>query len=324
MSTDETTRDAVIWAYRLLLGREPESAAAVAVHVSNSPTLSALREAFFASDEFRSRRSAATRTPLHGDEPPRIVETEGDPQLLSRLFEHVNRTWRHLGEIEPYWSVLTAPEYRGAPSTEHVARFFASGASDVDRMRRALDRDGLALDGKRVCLEYGCGLGRATRHLAPLFARTIGVDISASHLKRARELAERDGVERVDWLALDTLQDLDALPSADFIFSMIVLQHNPPPVIERILSTFARLLNRGGIAYFQVPTYRADYEFRLAEYVRSQVGRTEMEMHAFPQRRVFEIFAEHDALPVSVVEDGATGYRDGERSNTFIFRKRAA
>ena len=322
MSKEKTTRDAVVWAYRLFLGREPENDAIIAQHIGSSPELLRLREVFVGSDEFRARAPAALKLVLGGEEPARTIETSGDSALLERLFDHVNRSWQHLGETDPYWSVLTAPQYRGQPSNENIARFFASGKGDVTRLQSALERVGTTLDGKGTCIEYGCGLGRVTRHLAPHFARTIGVDISAAHLKLARDLAAGAGVGGVEWMHLDTLDRLAALPKADFIYSMIVLQHNPPPVIERILLAFARLLKPGGIAFFQVPTYRVDYEFRLEEYLRDQVGRKEMEMHAFPQARVFEIFAEAGAVPLSVVEDGATGNRRGERSNTFVFQAR--
>lgn len=322
MSTEKTTREAVNWAYRLLLNREPESEAVIAEHIAASPEISRLREVFIGSGEFRARAPAALKLVLSGEEPARTIETSGDPALLERLFDHVNRSWHHLGETDPYWSVLTAPQYRGQPSQEDIARFFASGAGDVKRLQAALARLGVALDGNGTCIEYGCGLGRVTRHLAPHFARTIGVDISAAHLNLARELAANEGIGGIEWLHLDTIDRLSSLPAADFIYSMIVLQHNPPPVIERILLAFARLLKPGGIAYFQVPTYRVDYEFRLADYLRDQIGRKEMEMHAFPQSRVFEIFAEAGAVPLSVVEDGATGNRRGERSNTFVFQRR--
>jgi SAM-dependent methyltransferase len=323
LSVDKTTPEAVLWAYRLLLNREPESEAIVAEHVAGSPDISRLREAFIGSGEFRAQVPAALKIVLSGEEPARTVETGGDPALLERLFDHVNRSWHHLGETDPYWSVLTSPQYRGQPLQEDISRFFASGAGDVTRLTSALARLGIPLDGNGTCIEYGCGLGRVTRHLAPLFARTVGVDISSAHLKLARELADAAGIGGIEWLHLDAIDRLSTLPEADFIYSMIVLQHNPPPVIEKVLVAFARLLKPGGIAYFQVPTYRVDYEFRLAGYLRDQVGRKEMEMHAFPQARVFEIFAEAGSVPLSVVEDGATGNRRGERSNTFVFQKRA-
>ena len=322
MSTEKTTREAVTWAYRLLLNREPESEDVIAEHISGAPEISRLREVFIGSGEFRARAPAALKLVLSGEEPARTVETSGNPVLLQRLFDHVNESWQHLGETDPYWSVLTSPQYRGQPSQEDIARFFATGAGDVKRLQATLARLGIALDGNGTCIEYGCGLGRVTRHLAPHFARTIGVDISAAHLKLARELADAEGIGGIEWLHLDAIDRLAALPEADFIYSMIVLQHNPPPVIEKILLAFARLLKPGGIAYFQVPTYRVDYEFRLAEYLRDQVGCKQMEMHAFPQARVFEIFAEAGVVPLSVVEDGATGNRRGERSNTFVFESR--
>lgn len=318
---DTTSRDAVLWAYRLFLGREPENVEVIGEHLANSPTLSALRDVFVGSAEFRALAPPELQPLLRGEEPPRVIETRGAPELIARLFDHVNRSWQHLGETDPFWSVLTAPEYRGRPSEERIERFFASGAAEVERLKVALARCGVSLDGRGTCLEYGCGLGRVTRYLAPLFERTIGVDISAAHLDLARDLADKAGAGGIEWMHLDTLDRLETLPQVDFIYSVIVLQHNPPPVIERILSAFARILRPGGFAYFQVPTYRADYEFRLADYVRKQVGKNEMEMHAFPQERVFNLFAEAGAIPLSVVEDGATGSRRGERSNTFVFRK---
>jgi len=322
MSAFPVSRDAVVWAYRLFLNREPESEAVVDEHIGKAADLAALRRAFVGSSEFAERCPPALQLTLQGDEPARVIETSGDPALLARLFEHVNRSWQHLGETDPYWSVLTAPEYRGVPSAESLARFFASGKAEVVRLQKALERSGIQLDGRGTCLEYGCGLGRVTRHLVPHFERTIGVDISAAHLALAKENAEAEGIRGIEWMHLESLEKLGNLPAVDFIYSVIVLQHNPPPVIERIVSTFAKSLRPGGIAHFQVPTYRADYEFRLADYVRHQLGQKGMEMHAFPQRRIFEIFAEAGAVPVQVVEDGATGLRRGERSNTFTFRKR--
>jgi SAM-dependent methyltransferase len=319
---DKVTRDAVRWAYRLLLGREPESDTAVDGHVLRCRDIAALRRAFLGSEEFLNTSPAASRLTLHGDEPARTIEIDGPPELLRRLFEHVNRSWQHLGEQDPFWSVLTAPEYRGTPSAERIAEFFASGKVEVARLQLALSRIGVALDGRGRCVEYGCGVGRVTRHLAPLFEHMMGVDISQAHLRLAEHHARMDGVSGIEWMHLESLDSLGHMPEADFIYSMIVLQHNPPPVIERVLRRFAQMLRPGGIAYFQVPTYRADYEFHLAEYIERQLGRKEMEMHAFPQRRIFEIFADAGALPLQVVEDGATGARRGERSNTFAFRRR--
>ena len=49
----------------------------------------------------------------------------------------------------------------------------------------------------------------------------------------------------------DTL-DLDTLPEFDLFFSMIVLQHNPPPLIALMLEKIAARLRPGGVAVFAV------------------------------------------------------------------------
>jgi SAM-dependent methyltransferase len=321
MKGEAVSQDAVRWAYRLFLGREPESTHVVEGTINGCTDVAALRRAFIGSAEF-AQHLPPRGTGLGGMEPVRVVESSGPSELLAQLFEHVNRSWQFLGETDPYWSVLTSPEFRGTPSSSDIDRFFSSGKAAVEGLQKALDRCGLSLKGRRTCVEYGCGLGRITRSLAPHFERTVGVDISAAHLALARKLAEQAGIAGIEWLQLPTIDSLELLPEADLIYSVIVLQHNPPPVIERILTRFARILRPGGVAFFQVPTYRADYEFRLQDYMRDQVGRKEMEMHVYPQERIFNIFAEHGVHPVSVIEDGATGFRSGERSNTFIFEKR--
>jgi SAM-dependent methyltransferase len=319
---DGISKEAVVWAYRMFLGREPESEEAIQEKLDFCTDIGRLREVFLTSEEF-SYHVPRRGNGLGATEPCIEVETTGPAELIDQLYDHVNRSWESMGESDPFWSVITLPEFRGQPTAADIARFFDSGRSTVESMKCALERAGLSLEGRQTCVEFGCGLGRITRWLAPHFSRTIGVDISGPHLSLANKLAESDNVRGVEWLQLPKVEALSGVPEADLIFSVIVLQHNPPPVIDAMLRTFARILRPNGIAYFQVPTYRADYEFRLAEYLRDQVGKSEMEMHVYPQRRIFEVFAEHGIVPVSVVEDGATGYRDGERSNTFIFHKPA-
>ncbi|PZQ10158.1 MAG: methyltransferase type 12 [Rhodanobacter denitrificans] len=316
------SREAVEWAYRLLLGREPENEGVIASQMEGNRDLGQLRNSFLGSPEFNERLPPSARIQLHGGEPPNVVESDGSPELLARLFEHVHRSWHQFGEEQPFWSVLTAPEYRGQPEDVAIERFFASGKAEIERFKKALARLDLSLDGRRTCLEYGCGLGRVTRHLAPHFERVTAVDISAAHLAKAQALAEAKGITGIDWTHLRSLDQLGELPQVDVIYSLIVLQHNPPPVIERIIKTFARILRPGGIAYFQVPTYRVGYEFRLADYLNGNL-QPGMEMHVYPQNRIFRIFAEAGAVPVSVAEDGCTGIPK-ERSNTFVFMKTGA
>jgi FkbM family methyltransferase len=50
------TREAIVWAYRLFLGREPESEAVVAEKQARCPDLATLRDDFLEADEYRRHR----------------------------------------------------------------------------------------------------------------------------------------------------------------------------------------------------------------------------------------------------------------------------
>ena len=53
-----------------------------------------------------------------------------------------------------------------------------------------------------------------------------------------------------------------------------------------------KALSPGGVAFFQVPTYKEEYHFILEEYLGNQSPQDEMEMHVLPQHAVFEIVRE--------------------------------
>ncbi len=114
------------------------------------------------------------------------------------------------------------------------------------------------------------------------------------------------------------IEDYDRLPKADIIYSIMVLQHNVPAVIEYILNAMLRSLRIGGIAYFQVPTYKEAYEFRFEEYIsNSSIG--QMEMHLLPQKRIFEISYSNGCVPLEVYQDNLCA--PDNFSCTFIMKK---
>ena len=320
------TEEAAVWAYRLILGREPESAAIVHDHVQQSGTLQALRERFLECSEFTQRYRTVERERGRNVSvfPPCVIQTRVDAGTAARLFDHVARGWTRFGETEPYWSVMSEPRYL----MEHIGQsrdaFLESGRENVERLLATLRRNGVTLDPQWEVLELGCGLGRNTRWLASLFRRIFAVDVSASHLRLARSLnsdAPQSG--RVEWIALEHPAGIEALPECDLFFSMIVLQHNPPPLIRRLLEAAAEKLRPGGYAFFQVPTYQRGYSFDPESYLALRADEPDIEMHAFPQDEVFRIFRERGCIPLEVFEDGLSGHRDNHRSNSFLFRKLA-
>jgi SAM-dependent methyltransferase len=150
----------------------------------------------------------------------------------------------------------------------------------------------------------------------------IAVDVSESHLELARDRLQELGVENVRCVLLQDFDLFRDIGDFDVFYSQIVLQHNPPPVIDVLLDRALQHLASGGLGYFQVPTYHEGYSFRLEEYLKGDFEQHGIEMHALPQRRIFELARRHGAAVLEVLEDGCTGMRPGELSNTFLLHKR--
>jgi len=320
------TEDAAVWAYRLILGREPESEAIVRDHARQSRSLKDLRERFLECSEFTQRYRVVERERGRNVSvfPPCPIQTRVDDETAARLFERVARSWTRFGNSEPYWSVLSEPQYLTERIGETREAFLESGRENMERLFATLRRNGIAIDPAWDVLELGCGLGRTTRWLTEHFRRIFAVDVSSSHLELARHLnADAARADRIAWTKLGSLNDLAALPAFDLFFSMIVLQHNPPPVIGMVLETVAEKLRPGGFAFFQVPTYQRGYSFDVDSYLSLSASEPDIEMHAFPQSEIFRIFREHGCLLLEVFEDGLSGHRDNHRSNSFLFRKLA-
>src|SRR5208283_475688 len=156
--------------------------------------------------------------------------------VLAKMFARIERAWQALGSTDPFWSVLSADQFRKESFPENSAAFYESGRQDLERMTAWLVRNGITgLGPGHCCCEYGCGTGRVTGWLASRFSRVIACDISRSHLQLAESfLQDREGSDIV-FRHIDSLSALDSMEPIDLFFSFMVLQHNPPPVMAFIL-----------------------------------------------------------------------------------------
>ena len=233
---------------------------------------------------------------------------------MKQIFEKTKRAWEKLGKEEPYFSVLTCDEMKTENITDQIiSKFFLSGNANTMEIVNSLKRNGLENAENLDILELGCGCGRITQSLAQNFRHVNAVDISEGNLKIAKEHVDSSNVE---FFLIKEVEDYLNLPQVDVIYSLMVLQHNSPPVIEYILDAMMSKLNVGGVFIFQIPTYYYGYSFVYDVYMKLQEG---MEMHCFQQKKIFEIAYKHQCIPLEIYPYLCTGRMDN--SMMFIFKK---
>jgi SAM-dependent methyltransferase len=237
------------------------------------------------------------------------------------LLDRVRSTWVSLGITDPYWSVFTTPSYRSQTDLETPVKqeFYHTGWRELDHLQHVLKRNRLEADRIKKVIDWGCGVGRVTIPLCKTFGSCLGVDISDRHIGLARSAANKAGVSTIRFMLVDEF--LRKRERADLIYSLITLQHNPPPLIVFFLSKIFHSLRAGGIAIFQVPCALWGYRFKVSDYLAQAPLAAEIEMHAVPQEAVFKTARQSDC---DIIEANLTG-RIGSigLSYLFVVRKRS-
>jgi SAM-dependent methyltransferase len=322
------TAEEVIFAYRLFLGRDPENQTVVNNLCHTLHSVAQLRDAFIDSSEFREsiakkldlKTEVRMRHPFTNSLIP--VQTEVSDDVLNQMFDRIQQEWLNLGNKEPYWSVLTKPEFNLDQFKENKDKFYASGDSFSYLFSSALRRNGINPNLIDTVLDVGCGVGRITVHLARSFNRVIGVDVSQAHLNIAKAYLQEADISNVELQHWADMRALYSLPKVDAVYSIITLQHNPPPVSAWMIKMLLNALRPNGVAYFQLPTYKSGYLFEVERYLNSPPS-NHFEMHFLPQREIFKIIAESQCKVLEVREDPLVGDEEIMLSNTFLVQKHA-
>ena len=241
------------------------------------------------------------------------IQVAVSKQELQELFGRIQNQWSKLGESEPYWSVLTHDQYLNENlNPEILIDFYGSGEQDAELIQKAAERCGVFLR-NGVCLELGCGVGRVTKHLARRFKKVIALDVSRGNLEIARQMALREGLSNIEFVAVDLPDQFSSFGKFDFFYSVIALQHNPPPIQHFMIDCIMKKLNRGGGFLFQTQTYKSDYHFTVGGYLGHSADL--MDMHSLPMSDVLSILNKRRCVVKEVMEDFWTG-RFG--SHTFF------
>ncbi len=252
---------------------------------------------------------------------PISVETTVSPEQLARMLARIEGVFTKWATDRPHWTVLTAPKYEPEQFEANRTQFFESGRANVRTFKAFLARAGIDIGAYRSCFEFGCGVGRITVALAEVFERVIGADVAPPMLAEARRTADSFKVANIEWLLTNRFSAYDALPEYDVFVSIISLQHNPPPVMAYLLTRMLAKLRSGGVGFFQLPTYNADYSFSAETYL-ARPENNDIEMHFLPQRILLDLVRRSGCRLLEIREDGWTGGGNMRTlSNTLLVEK---
>jgi SAM-dependent methyltransferase len=319
LHTPTLTREQVEEGYRLILGRAPESDGVVNSQARAYDDVTSFWHSLLNSEEFAARRGltdADQRTlvlePIkhtywRGQLP---IQHEVSPEVMAALVKRIQEQWTKLGEEDPHWSVLTDDRFRAEKiDDEALAAFHETGADHARLVSLFEERTGVSAS-KGVCVELGCGVGRITRYLAETFDKVIGLDISPGNLAHCNAYLDQVGVTNVETRQISGLADFEALPEVDFFYSLIVLQHNSPPIQKAILDIILGKIKPGGGVLFQIPTDLINYKFDADAYLASQDE--VMEIHALPRTAILGLMQKHGLVIRDIAPDGFIGLYGSE------------
>lgn len=308
MSKTLTYADLVTACYRALLRREPEDDAAVQARADEMGSATAVLQSFLESEEYQNVASVHIihdYLKANAEHDTLDIEVDVSEKTRIQMFERIKGEWAALGETEPYWSVITSDQFRSDSIQANMEVFVQSGRTNVSWMQNIARRNGIALGKHQTCFELGCGVGRLTLPLAEVFDHVTGFDISPGNLKECDALVTANDVTNITTQLMTDIAQINQAPDFDVLFSLIVLQHNPPPVQKYILDILLSKVRPGGVAYFQLPTALPNYSFNAEDYLNDEAK--VMEMHAVPMHAVLDLLRVHGFELREVLQDQFTG-----------------
>jgi SAM-dependent methyltransferase len=306
-------------AYQLFLDREAESVEVIAQKAAALNSNKEVREDFMESREFIIKNyqnfiGKYLNTQLQGGSSE--IEVQCTDEDLNMLFKRVEEQWTELGNTEPYWSVLTEEKYKMDKIGDNIDAFNLSGQAVIDLLSLLSKRNTTMLP-TDSCFELGCGTGRITRYLSENFDYVYAADVSPGNLKLCRNYLDSLAITNVDTILIKKLEEIKNLVEFSVFISIIVLQHNPPPVQYYLLQQILSKIKSGGICLFQTPTFKSDYHFSIKDYLCTE--KMVMDSHCLPMRFIMELLKKNSFSVLEVIKDNYTGSEF--HSYTFFARK---
>jgi SAM-dependent methyltransferase len=170
--------------------------------------------------------------------------------MSSAASQKYAREWEKNARLDPLYAILASPH--GRDGQWDLGQFFATGADEIDRIFSHLADIGALPSHNERFLDFGCGVGRVCQALSSRFAWGLGIDISATMIRLAKDYCEKSPTVEYIHNIEDDLRVVSTA-SISFLYSHIVLQHVSNDLQRRFISEFARVLEPGGVGAFQIP-----------------------------------------------------------------------
>lgn len=185
----------------------------------------------------------------------------------------VAETWEALARSDPLWAVLSHPDKRARQW--NIDDFLRTGEEFVGFVLGRAEASGLSIR-RGLAVDFGCGVGRLTGAMGRHFRQVVGIDVSETMVRIARDLHRDKPNVR---FKLNRRADLRLIASrkADFVCSHITLQHLRPALAETYIRELFRIVRPGGCVYFQMHSH-----LLAAEPLPPEACRVEISVRSAP------------------------------------------
>jgi SAM-dependent methyltransferase len=209
-----------------------------------------------------------------------------------KYLKELQKNWDDFGRTDPLWAICTIPNKKGNRWIED--EFFETGKVEISEIIRYIESLDISIP-YRKALDFGCGVGRISQALANYFDVVYGVDIAPSMI----DLAKKYNVygDRCRY-HLNETDDLKLFQDNyfDFIYSSITLQHIRPRCMKNYIKEFLRVLNRGGLLIFQLPSdcierisFLHNIRMKVRSLLKKCLKQPMMELYSLKKKKVIKI-----------------------------------
>jgi len=184
------------------------------------------------------------------------------------------------------------------------------GATDDTMFNKNTEKEGdfikkhLDITNEDVVLDYGCGLGRLMKHIAPSTKAMVGLDVSNSIVAMSKKYL--DGVTNVQTIHCSGLGESPVGPNTiDKIYSYIVLQHVNKYKVLHILRNIKATMTPGGKALFQFPDLMKTPDSIIRGYATTHVQNADnnCSLHFWTREEAEKLFEIAGWKIVDIIDD---------------------